>query len=243
MELFNTENYTWTHFGITALFFVGLYFLVRIVAYLARSTSIFGRYSQLVMQITWQIKTVFEVIVFLALTAAFILVNPIRHGIIVILGVVFFISHIRNYFTGSMLQLNAHFKEGRKIEVDTLKGILYDINRFHVLIKTNDGLHIRSYKQLYDSGLKFVSGDHVGGFYELIVQPIKEPTKQGHRMDVMDFLAESPYIDWKHTPLVSIHNKEMKTYKLTVLVREEKHLTALMSTLESQGYQSQILKK
>ena len=123
-----------------------------------------------------------------------------------------------------------------------MQGVISKINLLGLYFKTNKGLHLISYYQLYTEGYTIISGQEIGGFYQLKIVP-SEPGNKTNIQVLMDLFATAPYIDHNHTTEILSSTETEGQFNAKVLVREEHHLSELISLIQEWGFLCKISKK
>jgi len=85
-------------------------------------------------------------------------------------------------------------------------------------------------------GYMLLSGEEVGGFYQLNIQPNEPDEKIDYSTQLLDLLTTTPYLDWNHRPQLLPSKDTSKTIKARVVVKEESHLHDLITLIQEWGY-------
>ena len=168
------------------------------------------------------------------------LINPVFHGLLLALLIFAGFSPIRNYVTGQIVQSNPNIVVGKRIKVEKLKGMISGIGRLNLQLQTREGLHYINYTKLLSEGYTLISGDEVGGLYQLEIRPLQTDTKIDQIEHLMDQLATAPYLDWNHKPELRRSTKEPDQINARLLVREESHLHELAALIGEWGYECKV---
>jgi len=183
---------------------------------------------------------VYEAIAVIILIAAFILSTPMSYHtitfILFILGFIASFGHIRNYVDGRLVLFNDEIEIGKRLQMADSQGVVYGLGRLGLRLKTSKGLKFVSYSHLLKDGYTMLSGSAVGGFHHLNIQPIQVDEKVNYFLKLTDLLNSTPYIDWNHKPQIFPQKDISKTMEARVVVKEESHLTDLMTMIEEQGF-------
>ena len=189
-----------------------------------------------------RVYILYEPIALLIFLALFIVINPLFHGLLGALLVIFSISHIRNYVNGKIIRTYRSIRLGRKLNIGHQDGIITDMGRFGLRIRSDEGLHYIPYNTLVGQGFILSSGENIGGYYKLNITLPEELDTKVSQKELTDMLISSPYIDGTYKPEIIRSTSTKRTTKVKLLVREESHVYDLMALLEENGYQSEITK-
>ncbi|MEL6865219.1 MAG: hypothetical protein AAFP19_12405 [Bacteroidota bacterium] len=237
---------TWWRFLTSALLLLLGYFLLQVAYRGLGRLSFLERFQPLLRERLRQVLLLYELIALLVLLSIFILINPIFHGLLTILFLLLVLvggfKPLKSYFAGKIVQLNGTIDKGIQLKVNNLQGIIVALGRFGIQLKTSKGLHILSYDQLLIDGYMLLSGEEIGGFYQLKISPSEGNERKDHGTYLTDLLATTPYLDWSHKPEISIGQTPEQVIA-TVLVKEESHLYDLIALLDEWGYVCKLSKK
>jgi len=142
---------------VLGLIYLLLYFIRRIMPNLA----FLGRLRSPLRK--WLDKTIilYEPLAILLMVAVFIMIKPGFHGLMAGALIIFSIDHVRNYFQGRLYLTNKTLKVGRRIKVGGSEGIIVDLGRFGVDVRTDEGLSFLPYQVLIRNGYVMSSGDKI----------------------------------------------------------------------------------
>ena len=87
-RLFDKAAFSWSEFLFLGATLVAIYFLLQLLKWFLQVTQWFGNYRRIIQTSIKSVLLVFEPIVVLLLSSAFIMLNPIYHGSV--LGLVYF---------------------------------------------------------------------------------------------------------------------------------------------------------
>ena len=239
-RLFNQAFFSWSEFVFLGAILIAAYFLLQLIKRFLKVTQLFGNYQRMIKTLIDNTLLIFEPTVILLLASAFILHNPIYHGLLLGLVVLFGFVHIRNYVHGRIIQSNNALAVGRQIKIEDLEGIVHQVERLGLKIKTAKGVHYMNYAHIVKTGYILLSGDDISGFYELLIQPKTPNERVNYEEELMDYLSTVPYLDWHHKPEISI--AEDYQIKARVMVKDESHLNELMALINGWDYSCKILK-
>ncbi|MFT5833128.1 MAG: hypothetical protein ACI97N_000755 [Cognaticolwellia sp.] len=239
-RLFDKAAFSWSEFLFLGATLVAIYFLLQLLKWFLQVTQWFGNYRRIIQTSIKSVLLVFEPIVVLLLSSAFIMLNPIYHGSVLGLVVLFGFTHIRNYVHGRVIQTNSNLAIGREIQIGKLEGIINTIERLGLKIKTAKGLHYMSFAHIIEAGYVLLSGDDISGYYQLKIIPKEPNSKINYEWELMDALSVVPYLDWNHKPEISIEDDNHIIAR--VVVKDESHIYELMDLINEWNYSCKILK-
>ena len=243
MEKLSAIKVTWFDLGQTILLLVLIFFILHGLIRLLTKAPVFGNYQNTIVSSIHNILLFFEPMALLLVACYFLFINPIVHGFI--LGALLLVgsSFVRNYLMGKILQWDNSFSAGKQIGIDESKGIISQISRTGLYLKTGKGARFMTYEQLYNNGFTVLSGEEAGGYYQLKVKPENLEEKLDHQRNLLDALADAPYLNWNYKTEVSPTKNNKEHFLVKVFVKEEHHLDELLQLISGWGYICKIIKK
>lgn len=239
-RLYNKAAFSWSEFLFVGATLFAVYFILRVVQRFLGIRQLFGRFQRPIKMIVNYFLLVFEPTVILLLSSAFLMINPIYHGLLLGLIMLFAYAHMKNYVNGRVMQFNSSFSVGREIRTETLEGIIDRKDRLGLQIRTAKGVHFVSYSQLIKDSYMLLSGDDISGFYELLIIPNEPNQRYNYELKLTDALSTVPYLDWNHKPEISVG--EDYEIKARIVVKDEQHLHDLVKLIQGWNYSCKILK-
>ena len=227
---------SWAEFFITALGLFILYFVLRFGKQILTNTQYLGSFRLPLLSSIERILIFYEPIVILLLGGACVLVNPLSHGMWVALLFIGGFSHVQNYISGRILQLDKGISIGNRIKVDNQKGVISAIDRLGIQMTTDKGTQYLNYSKLSDGGFMLLSGEEVGGNYTLKIRPKEYNERLNYPAKLMDIFTTTPFLDWSHRPKIGTPSGDQHSMNVKVMVREDAHLPDLMQMIEERGY-------
>lgn len=243
MENIWLSRFSWGDFLQIALVLIAVYFVLQFLQRVLRKTNFLGRFQEWACSLVHHLLLVYELIVILLLGAAFVLIYPAFHGLLLLILVIGGFSHIRNYISGRVMQFDGGVSIGKQLKIDTLQGIITHIGRLGLQLKTNKGSQFINYSKLMDEGYLLLSGKEIGGFYNLKISPENIENGNNHLQRLIDLLATAPYLDTSHKTELLTNRDQDNQWNAKVLVKEESHLFDLIDLLREWGYVCKISKK
>lgn len=239
-KLYNKAAFSWSEFLFVGATLFAVYFILRISQRFLTISQPFGRFQRPIKMFVTYFLLVFEPLVILLLSSAFLMINPIYHGLLLGLIMLFAYAHMKNYVNGRVMQFNTSFTVGREIRTEKLEGIIDRKGRLGLQIKTAQGVHFVSYSQLIKDSYMLLSGDDISGFYELLIIPNLPNEKYNYETRLIDSLSSVPYLDWNHKPEITVESDYK--IKARIVVKDENHLHDLVKLIQDWNYSCTILK-
>ncbi|MEM6966350.1 MAG: hypothetical protein AAF573_16420 [Bacteroidota bacterium] len=233
--------FSWTDFILIAALLVGFYFLLQFLERILDRYKVFGRYQSSIKSFIHHTFLIYEALAYLILGGVFILIKPVFHGILALIVLVGGFAHVRNYLSGRIVHFDDAITTGKRIKTTDNQGIISQMGRLGLKVRTSKGLQFINYSKLVADGYTLLSGEQVGGFYQLNIQPKEENEKKNHTNRVLDLLNSSPYLDWNHKPQILPTKENAKAIKARVVVKEERHLHNLIQLIQEWGYHCKVV--
>jgi len=225
---------TWSQWVLTTLLVLGLFWIIHFANHTFEKASLLGGWKKSTYRIIKKIYIMTEPIALLLITASFIMINPISHGIMAIVLLLLSYTIVRSYFSGKVLQLNNELHIGQKIKVATSEGFIKEIGRTGLSLQTKQGAEKVAYIQLFEKGYTLLQGKRVGGIQALFIES-KEEDNEISIQTIKDKLWESPYLDWSFDPEIALTNIQNQ-FEVKVLLRERNHLEDFKNLINEWGY-------
>ncbi len=236
-------QFTWFNLVTSSLILIAIYFLLLLASRLLPLANKWGHIADTLQGVIKILMLVFEPVTLVLITGYFILINPIYNGVVMAIILLVGFNHLRNYFNGRIVLLMNRIRVGQKVQVGKAQGIITEMNRLGIQLKTSKGLRTIGYTSLFQDDFMLMSGDDVGGYYYMNIQPIDPVEAKNSSDKIYDLLATAPYLDHSHAlVLLNLENGELGV-KTRVIVKEESHLKDLLSLFKEQGYECEISKK
>lgn len=242
MENILNIQFNWANLLVAFLVLLALRVVLVFLKNYVKRTKFFGGYQEAISKILGYALLIFEPVVFFILASMFVLINPVFHGMIMGLIVVTGFSAIKNYFSGRIIQVDTSLTVGNRLSVQGLQGIISKTGRSGLHLKTNKGLQFIPYAHLYSKGFMILSGDEVGGFYQLKITPKKIEEKIDYKTRLTDLLISAPYVDVNHKPEIFPSLDVPHQLNTKIVVKEERHLYELITLIKEWGFDCKLSK-
>lgn len=238
MEDLFTKQFNWIDLGIAALFLLLIYFLLQFIQRIISRAGFLRNLRFTIQDGIHQLLLLYEPLVGIILIGIFAFINPMLHGSLLILLVLLGFKQLRNYVSGRVIQINNSLSNGKKVRVGDHQGVISAVGRQGIELQTDEGLHFIPFLHLQEKGYTIISGQEIGGFYQLELVPKEEKeAPSAHQERLMNLLAATPYLDIQFKPELSAKGK---TIQARILLKEENHLNALLPLIEEWGYQAKV---
>ena len=232
---FNWYQFILIVFILSAVYAL-LYFLKRIV----RSVFFSRRVKFWLVNALDLIFIYYEPLAIIIGISLFVLINPLLHGLIVLLGILVGMQHFRNYFNGKIIQGKRSIELGQTIKVEDISGLIFEKGRLGLRVKSKDGLHYIPYEKLIRHGYVLSSGDKIAGLYHLNVSSLEDSKITHHRLT--EVLMSSPYVDEDYKPIIHRSPSDNNILDVTLSVKEESHIFELLTMLEENDFAVEMTK-
>lgn len=237
------NQFSWTGFLTLSIGLLGLYFILQAAYRLSQRTSILGRWQGRVIDRIRQTLLIYEPIALFLLVGAFILINPILHGILIAFLLLTGFSHLRNYISGRIILFETPNLRGKRMRTGGVEGIVAQAGRLGLQVETSEGLHSLYYSQVQANGYTLLAGEEIGGVFQLYIESKGEEKSIKNPVHLLDQLATAPYVDWNHKPELLHTYIDKEGVQVRIWVQEESHLYDLLSLIQEWGYQPSLTSK
>ncbi|MEZ4994728.1 MAG: hypothetical protein R2824_30195 [Saprospiraceae bacterium] len=241
MEELFAVRFSWTHLFSMALLLLAVFVALRFLDRLLERAAFLGRWQQPAQNTIRYLSLIFEPLALILLLGIFVMINPVFHGLLLILLFLAAFTHLRNYIAGRIIQLDHHLIRGSRLQMQEIEGVVLEMGRLGMQLQTKEGLYHLTYAQLLSRGYTLISGEEIGGFYQLRLSPGEVDGKIRHQQHIQNLLVTTPYLDWSHKPELTPLNDPQQSLEIRVLLREEKHLHDLIALIREWGYDCRLM--
>ncbi len=235
--------FSWTNLLEVALFLALWYAILYFFRDLSKRTSVFGTWQKYAERIGEVLLLFYEPFAAIMLVSAFVFINPLLHGSLVLLLAAISFRHLQNYVSGRIIRFDKNINPGKKLSSKDVRGIIFKERRLGLEIKTGKGLQFVGYQKLLKEGYMLLADEEIGGFYRLRITPEPENKVKNHKQFVRDLLISAPYPDRNYPPEFSQSEGVDSALNVQVTVREKNHLEDLLTLIRERGYGCKVLKK
>ena len=234
-------QFSWWNLLLLAVFLLVLYFVLRFAKRILDRVNFLGKNQKVVKVFIHDALLIYEALALLVLGGVFVGINPLLHGSLVAVVLVGGFSHIKNYFSGIIIQYDDSILIGKRLKTHEGQGVISSIERLGIKLRTSKGVQFVNYSELVSEGYTLLSGEDVGGFYQLNIHPVEPDEQKDYSTELLDILVMTPYLDWNHKPKITIPKDVTKSIKVKVVVQEESHLYDLIELVEESGFDCMIV--
>lgn len=241
METLSHINASWWSLlwltGALVAIFLGLNFLTRLFDALTFSPWLRGPGREILRKLL----VLFEPVSAFLIGFMFVFINPIEHGIMVVLLITALFPHLREYLTGRLLILENNLEKDDEIITGAIEGKVMFLGRMGLKILGERGpIHV-SYRKLLEVGYEKISGYETGEYVRFLMDSQAEGNLQAQNRLIVHTLSASPFVDWNTHPEVSLHTETPPVWEARVLLRCESHFEDLAELLREKGFNSNRL--
>jgi hypothetical protein len=243
METIINNSFNWGDFLTATLVLVVIWFLLNFLGNILGRAPFLGKYQTTVVRSIKYLVLLFEPSAIAVLVSIFILINPLFHGLV--FGWIFLTGfyQIQNYFNGLVVRFNNNLIFGKKLSSNNLTGIISKMDRSGIQLKTDQGLHFISYSNLLKEGYMLVSGEEIGGLYNLKITPFTKEDKTNQVSKLKNLIITAPYVDWNHKPEFKVSGEEGDHVTARILLKDESHLNQFIALINEWGYVCSTINK
>lgn len=235
-------NFDGEQFVTIALVLILIYLLLNLFDSFLASGSFFGRMHNKVRLWVHNLFLIYEPIALLLISVSLVLISPLFFGLLFLIVLLAGMGHLRNYFSGRLVQLDRGVQKDKQIKIGAHQGVISDISRLGLRLKTSKGLEFVTYQQLLANGYVLSKGEDLGGFYRLTISTT-DANQSINAPKLKDLMTTTPYLDWNHDTVLTPNFELANQVDARVLVREEHHLQDLLALIKEWGFQCKVSKK
>lgn len=236
MEVFLTPQLPWITFFRTGVWLLLIYLVLKFIRrLLSLDKSVKGEFWRRLQhgsrRIIQAIILVYEPTVLLIFGTVLFLIDPLRHGPILLLLILVTFPSLKNYLNGRLLLLTTSLAQASRIETVAGKGNIVRWERLGLYLQTTEGLKHVPYSQIMDSGFTLISGEDVR--YRADLDLVATDPEKTDVKELGGQLMMSPYLDMSHPPALQVKPGSVKA---SVLLKDEKYLPDLVEALKEWGW-------
>ena len=121
---------SWTKFFTIAFTVLLIYFLLKLANTLLLKTGIFGKTQSFLKPILYNMLLAYELFALVVLVGAFILIQPLLHGSLVLLLLAGGIYYIKNYIGGRIILFDKAITLGTRLSIQNVPGRIVDLGTY-----------------------------------------------------------------------------------------------------------------
>lgn len=242
MDLLLRHYYNWLDLLAAAVILYGVYLLLLLIRDRLTRTKRTGGFRATVHKLVASFLLLYEPISVLVLAMIFLFIDPVTHGVILLLLVLAGFNRIRDYLSGRIVLFNPLVVVGKRMHADKSTGVISRISRVGIYLQTGEGLHFVNYTTLLTEGFSLITGKDIGGFYQLHINT-QEHNRDEALRELVDRLMTTPYLNRGFRPELTFAGSKEQRIQARISVREEQHLRELLALMEEWGYPATIAKR
>ena len=131
---------SWSRWFVLILIVIGVFMLVGFIIKLIERNIRTGNLSGRTIRYLRKFRNLLEPFGVSIIVMAFVLINPVVHGSLILVSLALAFIPLRNYLTGHLLLLNDAFSEGERIKVNSNEGVIDEIDRLGLTLQTKEGI-------------------------------------------------------------------------------------------------------
>jgi hypothetical protein len=241
MEAFFIESYNWWNFLVAALLLYGIYALLYVIKeWLEGSKRVVGPRAW-AYRIVAPFLLLYQPLTVLILATIFVFINPLVHGLLLLIVVVAGFAPLRDYLSGRVILFNPQVAEGKRMRTAQASGVISQLGRIGLYLQTSEGLHFVNYSTLLKEGYSLITNQDIGGYYQLVLTPpagAARPLEQ-----LLDRFTTTPYLDRSFRPELQEGDGGQGKIRARLAIREEQQLNELLRLIEEWGYTARVAKR
>ncbi len=202
------ENiHTWKGFLALLILLIAFYWLLKVLVYATERFIKKNVTNRKILNRLNKIVLFFKPFSVVLLLLDFISINPVNHGIFLIVIGVFGFKHINNYVNGIVLKVNPLIKERAIIESNTFQGEIKQMLPFGLVINNEAGERYINYSKIEQKGFSIKSNEH-----SLLRQTLYIKS-QLSKDAILDMLFDNPILNNQDFPTVESSDQD-QVFKL-----------------------------
>lgn len=230
----NIPYTTYSQFLIYVIIAISIYIVVRLLRRLTWSTILSEANALTIKEILNNFLLIYEPMIFILFLSLLVSINIYKLLPLVIILLVVSYKHWRNFISRSIILVGGKLKPDMHIICNKIEGKLLRLKSLSIDIQTQKGIHNMSYQTLLDNGYTLSQGDKISRLY--VIQMTKSESQSLSKTELLDRLANTPYIDWNTSPEIEINGVNKDQVSLRVVLRNKSHLDEVISLLHTWKY-------
>lgn len=243
MENILSRNLNWGDLLSSFLLFLVIYLLLNAILTISKKIEVSSSFKTSFQKALHHLLLIYELVAILTLISVYVLIDPIVHGVIVLVLLIGGFYYVRNYVGSRIILFDKDMVVGNRLQVQNIQGNIAEIGRLGIKLRNNKGLKFINYSTLLREGYTLLSSKEVSGLYSLkITSKDGDPIKHtGY--SIIDLWASTPYLDWTYPPELKLSLETPNQFHANIMVKEERHLGDFFALMNDWGYACKTLKK
>lgn len=241
MDFLKLYQFSWGEFAIHLL--ISLTILKFITLLKVRFRRIFfsdGKIIKIELFLN-RLKIIIEPIIIIYLTGAFISINIIYHGLILLVLIIIFFPNLRDYFTGRIMLFNNNLRINKKIKINDEYGIILKEGKFGIQIRTEQGQTYIGFSKLFNDGYTLRNDNEGSELCFIKISSEKNINLDNLKQSILEFFTTIPYIERSYKPLIKSSEKD-NSVKIKVLLKKNISVDYLLKLLAENNFICEIIK-
>ncbi len=225
-----TYIFTWDQFTKLIVVLFVAYWLIKLLKKGLENFPIFSEFRTAAITLLRKFLILFQPLAYIIALSVFVFINPVLHGVIMGLVLIFSFLHLKNYLSGRLVLLDGTITPGKHITVNGTSGTIGRCGHLGIQVMTPQGINHISYSNLLGKGYT-ITPDEPGSYHcklQVSATVDKNPAE-----NLKDLLHESPYIDSEHGWIIQ-ENQSHNSVECHVYYPE--NLNELIESLKESGY-------
>lgn len=234
---------TWTDL-ISVILLLGLFYILSILfQYLLKHSYFSNKFEGKLLRGWTKFRWVIEPVLIFIIIFVLLLINPILHGLVLAVILVFTYQPIRNYIDGRVFIINNKIDIGQAINLNKEEGIIQDIRRLGIVLRTDRGSRFIYYSQLLNKEYTLPENKSTGSFHQfLLTSKTEQKNPPKGIAELEDKFFACPYLDWSFKPEVGKDKGHPGQYILKVLTNKDANLEYFIRWINENEFNCKDLK-
>lgn len=216
---------TWTDLIWVIVLLAAFYILSLLFQYLLKHSYFSSKTEGKLLRNWAKFRWVTEPVLIFIILFVLILINPILHGLILAAALVFTYQPIKNYIDGRVFIINNKIDIGQTINLNKEDGIIQEIRRLGIFLRTDSGSRFIYYSRLLNAEYTLPGNKSTGSFHQLLLtSKTEQKTSYRNIIELEDKFFACPYLDWSFKPEVIKYKGDSSQYILKVLTNKDANL-------------------
>ena len=203
--------FTWIDFFKFSIVLIVLFWLLKFMSIIGLRLLKRIHLKRQLKKVSQRVLLIYIPLSVILLFIAFISINYLVHGILLlVLGIIFF-HHIKSYFSGILFKINPLTEEGIQLKIGNFRGSIEQLLPFGIILKEHESKRFINYSFIERHG--FSIDQRAGDFLHRTLYILDDESES----NVLDLMFDNPMINLTNKPsLQAIPNKEYKMLNFTL---------------------------
>jgi len=204
---------------------------------------ILGKTKIPVTELSQKGMVILEPIIWFIIFGLFIRMNPLVHGIILLIICALIFQQILDYLSGRVILYSSTIRRDKKISVANYSGSIVKTGRLGLFILSHEGVTYLNYYRILSEGFTLTAGEELGEYCHIKVSSksaAANPKELKRKLNEM--LVTLPFVDWKYKPKITTSAETANEVEMKVLLHENVSSEEVILFLTESGYHCEIKK-